>query len=350
MRLARHLGRAEGELRHHRAILVAVDVGIAEQPPGHRDRVGAPGHGKQRGQRAVAGRDGDEPVDIHADDPARLADRGLVLCCLQRGMLGLQPGGAVGVRPVLHQSLAVKTRQQPVGAVCAIVGVDQNVVDADGAVMGQPLRLTGPSFFMVVTMATRPGLGSGPWWAAARVGAERGTAGAWPNSRATGSASASAAARLVLGTIRPTGWPRWRMPMQRKRLPRPWPRLPGARAGADCRASGPARRTSGAARAAGRTGGTRDRQSPAGPGRGISTQRHGAPAAPARPRPGRSRRQWCRTGRGTAGRKGRARRPRVPRPARHGAAIRTDAPRPAAPASGRGRAGSCGSCPGPRGH
>ena len=55
-------------------------------------------------------------------------------------MLWFQPGGLERVVAVLHHAFGLQQVQHGVGAVGAVVGVDQEVIDPDGAVIGQPLQ------------------------------------------------------------------------------------------------------------------------------------------------------------------------------------------------------------------
>ena len=144
MRFAGQFGGTAVELLQDETILIGPDIVIAKQPPGQRDHVGIGDRREQVGQAAGTHLDIDEFIDIHADRPARALDHRFRLCRLQRRVLRFHVHAAERIVAVLDQPLGLQQVQHRVGAIAAIVGIDQEIIDPDGAVIGQPFQHERP--------------------------------------------------------------------------------------------------------------------------------------------------------------------------------------------------------------
>ena len=119
---------------------------MAEEAPRHRDIRGLGGGGEEVFEPAVAGADVDEFVHIDMRDPFRLADERFLQRLVQRVLLG---GVAfpIVVVAVLENAHVLQAPQNGIGAVAAIIGVDQEVIEAHGAVIGDPFDDIGRFVF-----------------------------------------------------------------------------------------------------------------------------------------------------------------------------------------------------------
>ena len=135
--------RASVELRKRRRVLERLMPGGAEQPPCHRDvRHLLRQPLQQAVQRAVAGADVHEFSGFQAGDPVGLEDRRMAHDVLERaGLRGdalRRLEGHMG-----HDAHFLQPVEHPVGAVRAVVAEDQEMIEADGAVMGDPFQQIG---------------------------------------------------------------------------------------------------------------------------------------------------------------------------------------------------------------
>ena len=115
---------------------------MTEQPPCHRDIGGLRHPVKEIVQRAVAAAHVDEFVHIDMDDPLGIADQRFLQRLVQRGLLGGIALPAVVVA-MLQQSHLLHPVQDLGGAIGAVVGIDQEIVDPNGAMIGDPFRDIG---------------------------------------------------------------------------------------------------------------------------------------------------------------------------------------------------------------
>ena len=160
MRLAHKFRRAAGELFGDEAVLIVVGVAIAEEPPGERDHVRLTHRGVKRAKRAVADLDVDEFIHVHADRPTAVLHDPFALGRLKGRVLGLDVGQAAErVVAVLDDPAGLKRVQQRVGAVGAIVGIDEEIVHPDGAVIGDPFKDEGAFVLHRGDDAGPPGMG-----------------------------------------------------------------------------------------------------------------------------------------------------------------------------------------------
>ena len=144
MRLADNLGRAAVELLQQERILIVMHLGIAEQPPRQADHIGMAHRLVKRAQSAIADLDVDELIHIHADAPAAVLHDRFALGGLQGGMLWLElAAGHEGVDAMLHKPLFLQQVQHRIGAIRAIIGVDQEILHPDRAMVSQPFQNEG---------------------------------------------------------------------------------------------------------------------------------------------------------------------------------------------------------------
>ncbi len=129
---------AAGELRDHRAVDVIVHAVIGEELEGQRDRTGIAAGLDQRGDRVIAHMDVQELVHIGNPDPVRGLDHALMRGVLERLHLVIAPLGGVG--QVDDAAARLKRIEQRIGPVGAIVGIEQEIRNAQQTMERHPFQ------------------------------------------------------------------------------------------------------------------------------------------------------------------------------------------------------------------
>jgi len=137
-------GCAGEELFDDRRVLVLTPTGISEQFPADRNRIGRPAGVDQVGQ-GLARADVEEFIRVRADDPIGRLVAFMPGGQPQRGPLGRQHGplaadSAVVVVDMGGKAQLLQAEGDGVGAVGAVVGVNQEIIIADGAVIRDPFQ------------------------------------------------------------------------------------------------------------------------------------------------------------------------------------------------------------------